>query len=292
MTTGHKATGAGLGTTPPDAGAGLTGEWIAATRGRPGAGARAGPAVRALAGDDRRPRRAAQRGAQPGAAGPLGGGGRGAPRGRRRARAACWAPTTPTPSPAATRSPSPSAAPAAPPTRCSEYKQVPPPGPGRWAPTTPTPSPPGRKWRTSWASWAATSRRTRCTRRCSPPGSARMGPDHPDTLRCRHNLAFNLSRLGRLEDSYRMACEVAAARARVLGAGPPRHPGHPLRSRLRAGPVGPLAGGPADLPRGRRGPRPGARPRPPRHPRRPLRGRHQPRPARPQRGGPGASTAT
>ncbi|WP_369244117.1 tetratricopeptide repeat protein [Streptomyces sp. R41] len=48
-----------------------------------------------------------------------------------------------------------------------------------------------------------------------------MGPDHPDTLRCRHNLAFNLSRLGRLEDSYRMAGEVAAARARVLG---PTHP--------------------------------------------------------------------
>ncbi|CAL9674726.1 Serine_threonine-protein kinase PknD [Streptomyces sp. enrichment culture] len=48
-----------------------------------------------------------------------------------------------------------------------------------------------------------------------------MGPDHPDTLRCRHNLAFNLSRLGRLEDSYRMACEVATARARVLG---PDHP--------------------------------------------------------------------
>lgn len=45
-----------------------------------------------------------------------------------------------------------------------------------------------------------------------------MGPDHPDTLRCRHNLAFNLSRLGRLEDSYRMASEVAAARTRVLGA--------------------------------------------------------------------------
>lgn len=50
---------------------------------------------------------------------------------------------------------------------------------------------------------------------------SRMGPDHPDTLRCRHNLAFNLSRLGRLEDSYRMACEVAAARVRVLG---PHHP--------------------------------------------------------------------
>ncbi|WP_155059995.1 serine/threonine-protein kinase [Streptomyces blattellae] len=48
-----------------------------------------------------------------------------------------------------------------------------------------------------------------------------MGADHPDTLRCRHNLAFSLSRLGRLEDSYRMACDVAAARARVLG---PNHP--------------------------------------------------------------------
>ncbi|MFG2132853.1 tetratricopeptide repeat protein [Streptomyces sp. NPDC048751] len=47
------------------------------------------------------------------------------------------------------------------------------------------------------------------------------GPDHPDTLRCRHNLAFNLSRLGRHEESYRMACEVAAARTRVLG---PEHP--------------------------------------------------------------------
>ncbi|OIJ98417.1 serine/threonine-protein kinase [Streptomyces colonosanans] len=48
-----------------------------------------------------------------------------------------------------------------------------------------------------------------------------LGPDHPDSLRCRHNLAFNLSRLGRLEDSYRMAHDVAQARARVLG------PGHP-----------------------------------------------------------------
>ncbi|MFE9622742.1 tetratricopeptide repeat protein [Streptomyces sp. NPDC006527] len=47
------------------------------------------------------------------------------------------------------------------------------------------------------------------------------GPDHPDTLRCRHNLASNLGRLGRLEESYRLAREVAAARARVLG---PRHP--------------------------------------------------------------------
>ncbi|MBA2947519.1 serine/threonine-protein kinase [Streptomyces himalayensis] len=45
-----------------------------------------------------------------------------------------------------------------------------------------------------------------------------MGSDHPDTLRCRHNLAFNLGRLGRLEDSYRMAQQVATGRARVLGA--------------------------------------------------------------------------
>ncbi|MFF1697816.1 tetratricopeptide repeat protein [Streptomyces sp. NPDC058257] len=44
------------------------------------------------------------------------------------------------------------------------------------------------------------------------------GADHPDTLRCRHNLAYNLSRLGRLEDSYQLAREVATARARVLGA--------------------------------------------------------------------------
>ncbi|MFC7309563.1 tetratricopeptide repeat protein [Streptomyces monticola] len=51
--------------------------------------------------------------------------------------------------------------------------------------------------------------------------SPRLGPDHPDTLRCRHNLAYNLSRLGRLEDSYRMARDVAAARARVLGAAHP-----------------------------------------------------------------------
>ncbi|MGW6057721.1 tetratricopeptide repeat protein [Streptomyces sp. NPDC055189] len=44
------------------------------------------------------------------------------------------------------------------------------------------------------------------------------GADHPDTLRCRHNLAYNLSRLGRLEDSYQLARQVATARARVLGA--------------------------------------------------------------------------
>ncbi|MEU6102939.1 serine/threonine-protein kinase [Streptomyces flaveolus] len=48
-----------------------------------------------------------------------------------------------------------------------------------------------------------------------------MGADHPDTLRCRHNLAFNLGRLGRPEDAHRMAREVAEARARVLG---PQHP--------------------------------------------------------------------
>ncbi|MEK8170033.1 tetratricopeptide repeat protein [Streptomyces sp. M19] len=48
-----------------------------------------------------------------------------------------------------------------------------------------------------------------------------MGPDHPDTLRCRHNFAFNLARLGRLEDAYRTARDVASARARVLGADHP-----------------------------------------------------------------------
>ncbi|WP_328558882.1 tetratricopeptide repeat protein [Streptomyces coelicoflavus] len=48
-----------------------------------------------------------------------------------------------------------------------------------------------------------------------------MGADHPDTLRCRHNLAFNLGRLGRTEEAHRTAREVAAARARVLG---PEHP--------------------------------------------------------------------
>ncbi|MFF9495824.1 serine/threonine-protein kinase [Streptomyces flaveolus] len=48
-----------------------------------------------------------------------------------------------------------------------------------------------------------------------------MGAGHPDTLRCRHNLAFTLGRLGRPEDAHRMACEVAEARARVLG---PEHP--------------------------------------------------------------------
>ncbi len=46
----------------------------------------------------------------------------------------------------------------------------------------------------------------------------RHGPDHPDTLRCRHNLAFTLCRLGRPEESWRLAREVADARARVLGA--------------------------------------------------------------------------
>ncbi|WP_108988055.1 serine/threonine-protein kinase [Streptomyces coelicoflavus] len=48
-----------------------------------------------------------------------------------------------------------------------------------------------------------------------------MGADHPDTLRCRHNLAFNLGRLGRTEEAHRTAREVAAARSRVLG---PEHP--------------------------------------------------------------------
>ncbi len=115
-----------------------------------------------------------------------------------------------------------------------------------------------------------------------------MGPDHPDTLRCRHNLAYSLGRLGRLEESYETANEVCAARARVLGADARRHPGHPVRSRLRARPVGALGGGADRVPRGGQAAQGDPRRRPPRHPRRALRGRHLPRPARARRGGAGA----
>ncbi|MGJ3562108.1 tetratricopeptide repeat protein [Streptomyces sp. INA 01156] len=153
-----------------------------------------------------------------------------------------------------------------------------------------------------------------------------MGAEHPDTLRCRHNLAFNLSRLGRLEDSYSMACEVAAARARVLG---PDHPDtlvtryevaytlgqlgrwrRPWRPTARS--PGPARGssdrttrharrplrdrhrpgprphrtGPRSLPRPGRRPHPGPGPRPPRDAARPARSGRQPRPARPLGGGP------
>ncbi len=48
-----------------------------------------------------------------------------------------------------------------------------------------------------------------------------MGPDHPDTLRRRHNLAFNLSRPGPPGGLVPDGDEVAAARARVLGATTP-----------------------------------------------------------------------
>ncbi len=85
MTTGHKATGASvLRATPPDAAAGLTGEWIPRTDARRAARPEA-RAARATAGAGRHPHQPPQRGPQPRQARPLGGGGRGAPRGRRRA---------------------------------------------------------------------------------------------------------------------------------------------------------------------------------------------------------------
>lgn len=46
-------------------------------------------------------------------------------------------------------------------------------------PTIPTPWPRVRRWRTYWASWAVTSRRTRRTPRCSPPGSVPWAPTIP-----------------------------------------------------------------------------------------------------------------
>lgn len=57
----------------------------------------------------------------------------------------------------------------------------------------------------------------------SPLPYARAGPApyKSGTLRCRHNLAFSLGRIGRAEESYRTAREVAETRTRVLG---PDHP--------------------------------------------------------------------
>lgn len=217
MTTGHKATGAGLRTTPPDAGAGLTGEWIA----RPAAGPAQLPvpsappheAVTALAGRHN-------------AALSLGRLGRWAEAGEvHRAVAAersrLLGPDHPDTLAsryeiAFTLSRTGRAADALP-----EYTEV-----ARARERVLGADHPdtlaarqemayvfgqlGRHFdaHQTYTSVLAARERT-------------MGPDHPDTLRCRHNLAFNLSRLGRLDDSYRMAREVAAARARVLG---PSHP--------------------------------------------------------------------
>lgn len=167
MTTGHKATGAGLRTTPPDAGAGLTGEWIP----RPTTGRR--PDEAAVPDETPTPPRRRSR-RWPDATTPVSAWADWAA-GPRRARctgpsppnvSTSSAPTTQTPSPAATRSPSPSAAPAAPRTPCVSTSTSPAPAVSRSAPTTPRRSPPGRKWRTCSGSWAAISTRTRSTRPC------------------------------------------------------------------------------------------------------------------------------
>ncbi|MFF4360044.1 tetratricopeptide repeat protein [Streptomyces sp. NPDC001604] len=220
MTTGHKATGTGLGATPPDAGAGLTGEWIP----RPENGRSAAPAP------DRPPAPSAQ--ALTALAGrhnaglSLGRLGRWAEAGEvHRAVAAERAHLL---------------GPDHPDTLASRYELA------------FTLSRTGRAADALQEYKFVAAARTRALGADHPDTLAArqemayvlgqlgrhfdahqvytavlaarergMGPDHPDTLRCRHNLAFNLSRLGRLEDSYRMACEVAAARARVLG---PEHP--------------------------------------------------------------------
>lgn len=176
MTTGHKATGAGIRIAPPDAGAALTGEWIP----RPALGAVPVPP----APDTPSPQALTALDARHGAASAWGGWAAGARPGRCTAPSPpnariSSAPTTPRPSPAATRSPSPSAVPAAPPTRCASTSRSPPPVPGCSVPSTPTPSPRARKRPTCSAGWAATSTPTRSTPRSSPPGCARRGPTIP-----------------------------------------------------------------------------------------------------------------
>ena len=131
--------------------------------------------------------------------------------------------------------------------------------------TTRRPSRPARRRPTSWASSAGTSRRTRSYAAVLASRERTMGPDHPDTLRCRHKLAFNLSRLGRLEDSYRLAGEVADARC--PGRSAPTHPDTLVSQYEVAYALGRLGRWPEALAgyrRGRGRPRPGARPRPPR----------------------------
>ncbi|MCT9075789.1 serine/threonine-protein kinase [Streptomyces fulvoviolaceus] len=222
MTTGHKATGAGLGSTPPDAGAGLTGEWIARPAIAAGAGepppdepppAPSSQAVTALAGRHN-------------AGLSLGRLGRWAEAGEvHRAVAAerehLLGPDHPDTlasryEVAFTLSRTGRAADA-----LREYKHV-----ARARSLALGPDHPDTLAARQEMAYVLgqLSRHFDAHQVYTSVLAAReraMGPDHPDTLRCRHNLAFNLSRLGRLEDSYRMACEVAAARARVLG---PHHP--------------------------------------------------------------------
>ncbi|MEU6200116.1 serine/threonine-protein kinase [Streptomyces sp. NPDC047061] len=218
MTTGHKATGAALGTTPPDPGAGLTGEWIA----RPATGvAEPLPAVPAPA-----PEALAALAGRHNAGLSLGRLGRWAEAGEvHRAVAAerthLLGPDHPDTLAsryeiAFTLSRTGRAADA-----LREYTEVAaarervlgadhPDTLAARQETAYVLGQLGRHFDAHQVYTAVLGARQRLT-----------GPDHPDTLRCRHNLAFNLSRLGRLEDSYRMAHDVAAARARVLG---PQHP--------------------------------------------------------------------
>ncbi|MEU1273120.1 serine/threonine-protein kinase [Streptomyces sp. NPDC005799] len=220
MTTGHKATGAGLSTTPPDAGAGLTGEWIA----RPAHGHAEEPAPDRPSAPS--PQTLAALAGRHNAGLSLGRLGRWAEAGEvHRAVAAERAHLLGTDHPD---------------TLASRYE------------VAFTLSRTGRAAEALQEYKHVAAARTRALGADHPDTLAArqemayvlgqlgrhfdahevyksvlaarergMGADHPDTLRCRHNLAFNLSRLGRLEDSYRMAREVAAARARVLG---PDHP--------------------------------------------------------------------
>ncbi|MGI5452052.1 tetratricopeptide repeat protein [Streptomyces sp. CA-249302] len=217
MTTGHKATGAGLGTTPPDAGAGLTGEWIP----RPAAGRADEPAPDQPAAPSQQAITALAGRHNAGLS--LGRLGRWAEagevhRGVAAERAHLLGPDHPDTlasryEVAFTLSRTGRAADA-----LQEYKHVAAARtralgadhPDTLAARQEMAYVLGQLGRHFDAHQVYTSVLTARERG--------MGPDHPDTLRCRHNLAFNLSRLGRLEDSYRMACDVAAARARVLGA--------------------------------------------------------------------------
>ncbi|MEU0966795.1 serine/threonine-protein kinase [Streptomyces sp. NPDC005917] len=217
MTTGHKATGAGLRTTPPDPGAGLTGEWIA----RPAVGAEPQPAVSAPA-----PEAVAALAGRHNAGLSLGRLGRWAEAGEvHRAVAAERAHLLGPDHPdtlasryeiAFTLSRTGRAADA-----LREYTEVAharertlgADHPDTLAARQETAYVLGRLGRHFEAHQVYTA--------VLAVRQRLMDPDHPDTLRCRHNLAFNLSRLGRPEDSYRMAHDVAEARARVLG---PEHP--------------------------------------------------------------------
>ncbi|MEU5314284.1 serine/threonine-protein kinase [Streptomyces sp. NPDC021562] len=179
MTTGHKAAGTTLSTTPPDPGAGLTGDWIA----RPPTGTSAPPPPGTLA-------------PPPGSAPvpPLG------------------SVRVPPPGPASVQPsgsvsvPLPGSVPVPPPGSAP----VPPPGVlaalvGRHNAGLGL----GRLGR-----WAEAGRIHRAV---AAERAHLLGPDHPDTLASRYETAFTLSRTGRHADALREYTEVARARERVLG---------------------------------------------------------------------------